>query len=139
MTAVWPSTMPRPRREGYSEQRLDARRSKGGDTGPPGWDRRWSSVAQKVAMVLDIPRAVLGEFERFWIDDLSEGSLPFWMPAPTSDGWPLLSPAGTPMLLPDGRPLLVSRQWLCLMGDSTPVTTPKGVRFRVSFSVTVMP
>jgi len=139
MTAVWPSTLPRPLRDGYSEQRLDARLSKGGEAGPPGWRRRWSSVAQKVAMVLDIPRSILGDFERFWIDDLSEGTLPFWMPAPTSDGWPLLSPAGTPVLLPDGRPLLVSRRWLCLMGDSTPVTTPKGVRFRVSFSVTVMP
>ncbi|MGD9862849.1 MAG: hypothetical protein AB7S99_06525 [Pseudodonghicola sp.] len=137
--AVWPDTLPRPLRDGYSEQRLDARLGKGGEAGPPGWRRRWSSVARTVAMVLDVPRAVLGDFESFYEHDLSEGSLPFWMPAPTLDGWPLLTPGGAPVLLPDGSPVLVSARWLCLMGEGTPTIAPKGVRFRVSFSVTVMP
>lgn len=136
--ATWPDTLPHPRRKGYSEQYIDARRDKSGETGPPGVRLGWPGAARTVAMTLRLARAQKAVFERFFEDDIKLGSKPFWMPAPTSDGWPLLTPDGAPLLLPSGAPVLVSSTWLCLIGE-VPTSVPAGVQFHVSFTVTVLP
>ncbi len=49
---VWPSDLPRPERSSYQLQPQDARRKRGFESGPPGYRRRFSAVAQ---MVIDAP------------------------------------------------------------------------------------
>lgn len=139
MTAVWPATLPRPARSDYEETRQEARIRSGADYGPPSYRRRTSSVAEAVSLSIRVWRADKAVFDRFWRDTTRRGVLPFFMPDPLTDGWPLLAPDGAPLLTPTGTPLLLSAQWLCLFGDSLPRTRPDGLRFRISFDIWVMP
>lgn len=67
----------------------------------------------------------------------------FWMPDPTTDGWPLLTSDGKPMLIAggpqDGLPILMAGRWLVTFGKNLPAETVIGVDFRMSFGVEVMP
>lgn len=137
--ATWPTSLPKPLRTGYQTQILDPRLKRSAASGPPGYRRRWSSVARSVALTIDVPRADKAVFDGFYEVTTDFGALPFWMPDPTTDGWPLLTDTGAPVLDGDGTPILMSAQWLCLFGDTTPVATIQGVRFQIAFSVVVMP
>ncbi len=137
--AVWPSTLPKPSRADYQAQIVDPRLTKSAGSGPPGYRRRWSSVARNVALSINVPRAEKAVFDGFYRDTTAYGALPFWMPDPTTDGWPMLTSDGLPVLTGDGTPVLMSAQWLCLFGSTTPVETIQGVRFNIDFGVVVMP
>jgi hypothetical protein len=137
--AVWPTDLPRPMRDGYRSQWDDPRLRKKAEGGPPGYRRRWSSQARTVRLTIDVSRAQKAVFDQFFEQLVSQGALPFRMPDPTTDGWPMLAGDGTPMLDGTGNPLLLSAIWLCLFGDTTPVDTIKSVRFRVVFTVSVLP
>lgn len=138
MIPTWPTELPRPNRSGYQRQALDPRLARSTETGPPGYRRRYSAVAETVNLVVTLTRVQRGIFDRFHAD-LGHGSLPFWMPDPTTDGWPLLTGDGVPLLTGDGAPLLIAAQWLCLWGSTMPTETISGVEFIKSFSVVVMP
>lgn len=138
MIPTWPTELPRPNRSGYQRQALDPRLARSTETGPPGYRRRYSAVAETVNLVVQLTRVQRGIFDTFH-RDLGHGSLPFWMPDPTTDGWPLLTGDGVPLLTGDGAPLLIAAQWLCLWGSSMPTETIQGVEFIKSFSVVVMP
>ncbi|WP_235829853.1 hypothetical protein [Frigidibacter oleivorans] len=135
---TWPSELPRPSRAGYQRQALDPRLARSTETGPPGYRRRYSAVAETVELVVTLTRLQRSVFDLFH-RDLGHGSLPFWMPDPTTDGWPMLTADGTPLLTAEGTPMLLSAQWLCLFGSSQPIETVQGVEFVKSFSVVVMP
>nr|WP_321459598.1 hypothetical protein [uncultured Cohaesibacter sp.] len=137
--ASWPAELPKPRRDGYGQQINDPRIAKNVETGPIGWRRRWSSVTRSMPLTLHADRAEKGLFDRFYRDTCAFGSLPFWMPDPVSDNWPLLDGAGVPLLLDDGTPLLMAAQLLCLWGQSAPSERFVGLRFEISFQVVVMP
>ncbi len=137
--SVWPSSLPNPQREGFQMQALDPRLRRVAETGPPGYRRRWSSVASVVSLSIDVTRNEKATFDGFYEQAVQFGSLPFYMPDPVTDGWPMLDHEGTPVLTSDGGPLLLSAQWLCLFGDETPLHTIQGIRFVVSFTVAVMP
>lgn len=140
MTLVWPSDLPRPRRDGHRSQPMDPRLRKSPETGPPGWRRRYSSVARSVALVLDLSRAQKAVFDNFHAEATAYGTLPFTMPDPTTDGWPMLTGDGAPLLTQTGAPILLAATWLCLFGDQPPAESMVGgVTFRISFSVLVMP
>lgn len=139
MIATWPSELPRPDREGWQLRRQDGRQKRQSDAGPPTWRRRFSSVAQIVNMQLLLDRNQREIFDRFYIEDLSEGTGLFWMPDPTTDGWPILDDAGRPVLDDAGEPLLMSARWLCSFGDSTPVETIVGLHFRKQIEIVVLP
>jgi len=136
---AWPAELPRPMRSGYQAQNMDPRIRRSGETGPPSYRRRYSSVARRVALVIDVPRALKATFEIFHEQVLSHGALPFTMPDPTTDGWPLLMSDGTPVLTAGGVRILLARQWVCLFGEEPPVEQVIGVRFRLEFGVVVMP
>jgi len=136
---TWPIDLPRPQREDLQVQINDPRLRKPTETGPPGYRRRWSSVARTVTLSIDVPRSLKAVFDRFYEFETKFGSLPFWMPDPMTDGWPLLDASGNPLLTNDGLPILLSAQWLCLFGEETPVQSIRGIRFVIAFSVTVMP
>lgn len=137
--AVWPSDLPRPNRAGYQAQLQDPRLSRSREQGPPGYRRRWSSVARPVSMVIDVTRSQKAQFDAFVEQTTQMAVLPFWMPDPTTEGWLLLNESGQPILTEAGVPVLLGAQWLCLFGAQMPVETIKGNRFLISFSVTVMP
>lgn len=135
---TWPSELPKPSRRGYEAQNEDARlrRSSGG---VPGYRRRFSSSPRAVALSIDVPRSLKAVFDNFHDRAVASGTLPFWMPDPVTDGWPMLSPDGAPIVTGAGEPLLMGAKWLCLFGDAPPVETISGVRFDIAFSVLVLP
>lgn len=137
---AYPPALPRPNRGGYQAQIEDPRIKKSAERGPPGWRRRWSSVARSVSLTTDLSRAQKAVFDGFYEEATGYGSLPFDMPDPVTDGWPMLTAEGAPMLAGDGAPILLAARWVCLFGATPPAETLVGpVTFRKSFSVWVMP
>lgn len=137
--ATWPSELPRPTRQNWRGQHDDPRLKKAASAGPPGYRRRYSSVARQVGLSIIVTRTGKAIFDTFHRQTTNYGALPFWMPDPTTDGWPMLTGAGEPVLTAAGEPVLMSAQWLCLFGDAMPVETVKRVEFQIAFSVSVMP
>ncbi|MGO1161741.1 hypothetical protein ACTOV4_07255 [Brucella sp. C7-11G] len=137
--ASWPTELPRPNREGYQGSPGEGRLKKRNEAGPPGYRRRTSSIPKYVSMTLDVSRDELARFERFYEDEVADGSLPFFMPDPTTTGWPMLTTDGRILTDHLDRPLLLVKTWLCLFGDTLPSHTPSGNRFRLSFQIVVMP
>lgn len=136
--ANWPAELPRPSRKDYSAQLIDNRLKKR-SRGVPGHRRATSLAGETVTLSIFVTRSLRAVFEEFYRTETGGGTLPFYMPDPTTDGWPLLADDGAPLLQPDGTPILLSATWLCLWGDATPLVKVRGVRFDINFSVTVMP
>jgi hypothetical protein len=135
---VWPTSLPKPSRAGYTAQNDDGRvRRQAG--GPPGYRRRFSSTARLVSLSINVTRAEKAVFDRFFEVDTKSGSIPFYMPDPVTDGWGFLTSDGAPVLSAEGEPILLAAQWLCLFGDETPSETIRGITFDIAFSVAVMP
>lgn len=137
---TWPSELSYFVRSDWSAQRQDARRKRANEAGPPGYRRRSSAVSKTVALAIVVDRNGKDIFDEFYRVECAEGSSPFWMPDPATDGWPLLDSNGQPLLDGQGHPLLRSGTWLCLWGDQIPAETiVEQVKFKFSFSVVVMP
>lgn len=137
--ASWPTELPHPERESWSLSRQDGRMKLRSDAGPPRYRRRFSAVAKLVSLSIIVDRNGKAIFDRFFEETTEDGSLLFYMPDPTTDGWHLFTGAGARLLKSDGTPLLLAGSWLCAWGDQTPTDTILGVEFRISFSVAVMP
>ena len=139
MIMTWPSTLPRPERSSWQLTSQDARRKRQSDAGPPAYRRRFSSVSKLVTLSLVLTRNQRQVFDQFFHDHCDEGSRLFYMPDPTTEGWPLLASDGRPLLVSPGVPLLLSGRWLCSWGDQVPTETVQGREFRKAFGVVVMP
>ncbi len=140
MIHTWPTSLPKPTRAGFQKSPQDLRRKRGNDAGVPAYSKRTSLSVQNVALRLILDRGQEQVFDRFYHQTLSGGVHRFWMPDPTSDGWPLCDQSGARLLSPQGETLLMAAKWLCLMGDEPPVLGPlRGLEFPVSFSVLVLP
>lgn len=140
MIPTWPTDLPTPVRDSLRIQRIDARRRRAGETGPPRYARRTSAVARQIALTLILDRERLGVLTTFFVETLQEGALPFRMPDPIWDGIPLLDSSGGRIDTEADVPILVTRQMLCLWGDEPPVEGPlKGGEMPVSFSVWDLP
>jgi len=142
--ATWPSELPKPDRDTWSRTDQDARRNRQSETGPPLPGRpRYSNAAKLVSLSLYLDRNEKAVFDNFFEFETRRGSLLFWMPDPTTDGWRLFHSDGSPILISggtnDGEPLLLAARWLCSFGKTLPSEAVVGTRFRISFSVTVMP
>lgn len=139
----WPAELPRPERDTWSNQRQDARLKRQSDTGPQSYRRRFSNPGKQVALSLLVNRNGKAIFDNFFEYDTKMGSLLFWMPDPTTEGWAMQMSDGSPMLISggpdDGKPILLSAMWLCTFGDQIPTETVIGTEFRMSFNVTVIP
>jgi len=136
---AWPSGLPCPKRAGHQSQFDDPRLKKAADTGPPGYRRRWSSVARNVALAIEVTRAEKAIFDTFHQVTTQMGALPFTMADPTTDGWALLDNVGNPVLDGNDTPILLAAQWLCLFGEEMPLETFDVGLFQLSFSVWVLP
>lgn len=137
--ATWPPQLPRPERESWNLNRQDARRKLRSDAGPPRYRRRMSAVAKLVSLSILASRDGKAIFDRFFDETTEDGTMLFWMPDPTTDGWSLLTEHDVPILAAEDQYLLLPETWLCAWGDQPPSETVVGVEFRISFSVVVMP
>lgn len=135
----WPSDLPRPERSTWQLTPQDARRKTQSEAGPPRYRRRFSSAAKMVTLSVILSRNGKAIFDRFFHEDCAEGAHLFYMPDPTTEGWPLLAANGSPLLTSDGAPILLGGRWLCAWGDQLPTETVQGVEFKKTFSVVVMP
>lgn len=109
------------------------------DAGPMRIRRKYSQVANTVAITIDVDRNQLARFDRFYNEEIGSGTLPFLMTDPMTAALPLLDADTIQLTTHDGKPLVCAATWVCLMGEQPPVRTPIGVRWRVSFQVMVMP
>ena len=105
---AWPSALPRPTRSGWQSQLDDPRLPKAAAGGPPGYRRRWSSVARNVTLVIIVSRSQKAVFDTFFEQTTDFGATPFTMPDATTDGWPMLTGDGSPVLDGSGLPVLLS-------------------------------
>ncbi|MFE3838891.1 hypothetical protein [Pseudogemmobacter sonorensis] len=137
---VWPEALTRFERDAWQVQRQESRQRRQTDAGPPGWRRRFSNPAKFVSLSIVLSRNEKAVFDRFYDEACKQGSLLFWMPDPTTDGWPLLASDGRPLLTSEGVPILLAARWLCGFGEQVPVDTIiEQVKFRITFDVVVMP
>jgi hypothetical protein len=144
MTIVyWPVELPLPERSSWNAQPQEARKKRQSDAGPPSYRRRFSSAAKMVAMSVLLTADQRAIFDNFFEYETSMGSLLFWMPDPSTDGWGLFASDSAPLLISggpdDGKPLLLAAQWLCTFGDQLPAETIQGNQFRKAFGVVVIP
>ena len=137
---TWPKDLVQFERSGWQAHNQDARRRRQTDAGPPGYRRRFSSVARIVTLSLVTDRNGKAIFDRFFEERCAYGAGLFWMPDPATAGWELLSSAGAAMLDGIDRPLLLAERWLCTFGDEPPMESVVGDSgFRIAFSLAVMP
>ncbi|MBY2950512.1 hypothetical protein [Rhizobium leguminosarum] len=136
---AWPTTLPRPERSTFQMTPAEARLKRRADAGAPAYRLRFSGVPKLVTMSILVTRAGKSVFDLFHQNDTRWGSLPFTMPDPTTEGWPMTDAAGNPLLDGAGNPLLMSGTWLCMFGEQPPVETIVGVRFRKTFNIVVLP
>lgn len=139
MIPIWPAGLPKPDRETWQRTPQEARIKRQNQNGPPGYRRRFSSAAQMVTLSLTLTRADAALFDEFFFSSTEQGSLPFWMPDPTRDGWALMAAGGGALITHDGRQILIGAWWLCIFGDSLPTEAIVGGEFRKTFSVVVLP
>ena len=139
-TPVWPQTLDRFERPGWQVQPQDSRQRRSNEAGPPGYRRRFSAVAKQVSLSIILTRDEKAVFDRFHEEDCAHGSRVFWMPDPSTHGWPLLAGSGQQLLTATGAPLQLGARWLCAWGDPPPTEAIVGqVQFRKTFSVWVLP
>lgn len=143
MTLAWyPPELPRPERAPYKFARGDGRSRRAEDAGPANVRRRFSAVANTVSFSTVLTRAQLARFDRWFDEEIKQGTQPFLMSAPDTDGLPLLADDGTPLTTEDGTPILIAETWLCLIGQQMPArapSSPGSIQWRVSFDIAVMP
>ncbi|MEO0861539.1 MAG: hypothetical protein AAFY65_13060 [Pseudomonadota bacterium] len=139
MTAIWPSDLPPPTRTSFQQQPQEARLRRAAETGPPAYRRRFSAVTTNQSQMIDVTRSEKETFDTFYRDVTRSGALPFLMPDYTRDGWPLLAEDGTQLLTEPGAGVTLAAQQLVLFGAETPVQSHRGLRYQISFSITVLP
>lgn len=135
---TWPSQLPRPSRQGWQRSLQDARFDRSSSAGPV-LPRLMHSVRMaSVAMVMDLDRRQKAVFDKFVEFETRLGTLPFLMPDPTTDGWPLLTSSGAPLLTSAGQPILLTSKKRCYFGKPLPAETLIPGQFRMSFNIVVL-
>lgn len=136
---IWPDTLPRPERNTFQKVALEARLKRRIDAGTPGYRLRFSGVPYLVNMSILVTRSGKSVFDEFHEDTTRWGTLPFWMPDPTTDGWPMTDSDGNPLFDGRGEQIRMTGTWLCMFGDGNPAETIQGIEFRKTFSLVVLP
>jgi hypothetical protein len=141
--SVWPFTK-EPEANGWNLGLGGGRSITPMELGPPKSQRRSSTVGKPTTLAFpDFTADELARFDRFYGEDTSRGSLPFWMPDPIYDGVSLLDETGTPLTDETGAAITINAWWLLLFGDmgqdGPSVTNPDADFFRVEFPVIILP
>lgn len=136
---VYPTSLPPPLKEGYQVARGDGRVVVRQDAGPPNIRRRYSAVPKLVTFRTRLTRSQLAVFDTFYDVETKQGTLPFTMPDPGTDGYPLQDENGAPLLDEEDNPIILSSTWLCLFGEQLPVVTPADMMWDLAFTLIVLP
>lgn len=142
MIPYWPSDLPqRVLADSFSEGLADGRLRTAMETGHAKSRRRFSSAPKPVAAGFKISLDEKARLERFWLEEIAGGSLPFLIPDQTRDGVALLADGGLQLLDDQGRPLINTAWWLVLAGESPPAFTTRnrGISYTATFPMMVMP
>lgn len=138
---AWPPDLPqRFQRDGYSEAAADGRIRQKMEAGPPKVRRRTSAAVRPVSASVVVDDDGLARFNRFWEEEVAQGSLPFWLPAQSLDGFELGTADGDTLLADDGTPIVIVAWWLAIFGEGAPKTVQADpCSWRISFDIEVLP
>lgn len=134
----WPEELDPPLREGYAIARSENRLRRPLEQGPHRQRRKFSSVPTSVPMIIDVSRDHRARFDRFYDEQVVSGSLPFLIKDPTTHGLPIMI-AGVWLLDAAGQVITMAAWQLARFGAPPPQATVIGVRYRIHFTIEVMP
>ena len=135
----WPIELLEPISDGWRQQRGESRRRGGGDQGPPRMRRGVSKAADAVQMTFVCTHDERARFDRFYDEDTDEGALPFLIPDFATDGDALMTGEGSLLTDENDNPLLIASTWVAMFGDQLPSYAPIGLRWQITFILTVLP
>lgn len=138
---VWPGDLPqRVLSDGYSYGFADGRLKTAMERGPPKTRRGSSAAVKLVSAQIYGDQNDIARLERFWIEDLAHGALPFLIPDQNRDELALVTDDGLQLLDDQGRRLINTAWWLVLFGETPPQAQPvSGMIHRSTFTLTVLP
>ncbi|KQS95398.1 hypothetical protein [Rhizobium sp. Leaf386] len=138
---AYPSELPPPLRNDYSEQFGDGRSFFRNDAGPSVPGQLFAAVMDPISYSTRINRWQLGLFDSFFLDTLKRGIVPFTMPASLTDGYTILDENAVELLDENDEPLIYSETMLVRFADDgLPArTSVQADAFRVSFRLVVLP
>lgn len=135
---VWPHELDPPLREGYGILRAENRLRRPVEQGPHRQRRKFSAVPSSVPMTLDVSRDERARFDRFYDEEVAEGSLPFLIKDPTTHGLPIMV-GGAWLLDEAGRVITIAAWQIGRFGAPPPEVSVIGVRYRIRCTIEVMP
>ncbi|MCV9960726.1 hypothetical protein OIU34_02340 [Pararhizobium sp. BT-229] len=137
----YPADLPPPLRAAFGEQSGDGRVIFRPDAGPTVPGLRFAAVMDIIPFSTQLKRWQLGLFDSFYLETLKKGMLPFTMPEPFTDGYPMLDEEQNTLLDENDVPLLFTETMLVRFADDgLPNRTSLQVdTFRVSFRLARLP
>ncbi|GJD73340.1 hypothetical protein [Methylobacterium goesingense] len=142
MIPTWPADLPqRVLADSFSETLADGRLRTSTETGMGKSRLRFSSAPKPLAVAFKVDPDQKARLERFWIEEIARGALPFLIQDQTKDGLAMLTDDGLQLLDDAGQPLLISAWWLVMIGEGPPVFTTRnrGMTYTAAFPLMVMP
>lgn len=137
----WPSDLPqRMLQEGYSEGSRDGRLFQAMEKGPPKVRRRTRLAIKPVQMTTIVDFDGKARLERFFEEETGGGSLPFFFPDQSADGFGISDDLGGALLTVDDEPLIIESWWLVMFAEEPPTYPPEGgLYFKPTFSLVILP
>lgn len=87
------------------------------DTGPPSPRLRFAASVDDIPFSISVARWQLGVFDKFFLETLKKGTLPFTAPAPLIDGFAILDEENEVLLDENDEPLLYGETVLVMFAD----------------------
>ena len=139
MMPRWPDDLPCQPISGWPESLGENRSLNQGEQGPPRVRRKMSKRTDTVSLTYRFTRNDRARFERFYTEEVEDGSMPFLLPDPGSNNFPLLTAGGLQLMTHDDAPLVIASTWVCLFGTSLPSWVRSGQIWRCSFDWVILP
>lgn len=114
---AYPAELPAPLRADYAERAGEGRAVFRPDAGPSSVRLKFASAVDEIPFSSSLERWQLGVFDRFFLETLKKGTLPFTMPSPLIDGFAILDEDGVPLLDEDDEPLLYGETMLVMFTE----------------------
>lgn len=138
--ALWPADLPQTVRvDGFGLAQADGRLRLPMDTGPEQVRRRTSAAVKPFASQMRVDTNQMARLDRFWIEEIGCGALPFMFPDPVNDGQPLLDDTGVALTDENDVPLLVTAWYLLMFAEKYTISALRSGRYMVAMQLSVMP
>ncbi|MDO6587326.1 hypothetical protein Q4543_17580 [Salipiger sp. 1_MG-2023] len=136
---TFPTDLPKPLQSGYTATRASVKKSVQGDKGPPRGilQSRMAWTTHNVSLRLTAQQH--NDLQRFFIEDLDEGSSYFWMRHPVNDGAAMTDEDGEILLDEDGAVILHEQMILAQWSEAFDVGSFSARRPVFSFVVIEQP